>query len=455
MLTIKHLPALTRHKPSHARIYLRRLSRTRIGPLALCAVMLGMLVIAPGASAAAAGVNITAGEGQSFTGEVVDIGSCSLAGATNSWGDGTTSAGTSDGGTGIQGTHTYAEEGTYSGPVSYTYVVTGFCPAGTQTTSFQAAVQDAPLTAAGVDSSGAPRRSLAAVVAHLADANPGADANDFSAQIAWGDSSSSAGTVAAAAGGGFDVTSTHTYSVAGSYTVTASITDVGGSTTTTHSTAQIAATASPPPSASVTTPANGAAYTPGQVVHASYSCSPGSDGGALKPGTDGCSGPVPDGAAIDTSTVGAHTFVVIATDTDGQTATAMTRYTVTGSSSSPPRVLGIAPIGSPAAGTRIVLAASVSGTATAIRWNLSGDSKPEITCSGAQTAVTFRATAGARSGSGGAVGAGGPGPPLTTSFTVAATAPLTAAQRRLAGRVSRALAKKENGRASCRERVEI
>ncbi len=442
MLTIKHLTALTRHKPSHARIYLRRLSRTRIGPLALCAVMLGMLVIAPGASAAAAGVNITAVEGQSFTGKVVDIGSCSLAGATISWGDGTTSAGTSDGGTGIQGTHTYAEEGTYSGSVSYTYVVTRFCPAGTQTTSFQATVQDAPLTAAGVDSSGAARRSLAAVVAHLADANPGADANDFSAQIAWGDGSSSAGTVAAAAGGGFDVTSTHTYSVAGSYTVTASITDVGGSTTTTHSTAQIAATASPPPSASVTTPANGAAYTPGQVVHASYSCSPGSDGGALKPGTDGCSGPVPDGAAIDTSTVGAHTFVVIATDTDGQTATAMTRYTVTGSSSSPPRVLGIAPIGSPAAGTRIVLAASVSGTATAIRWNLSGDSKPEITCSGAQTAVTFRATAGARSVSAVAIGAGGSGPPLTTSFTVAATAPLTAAQRRLAGRVSRALAKK-------------
>ena len=59
MFTIKPLAVLTRHKPSHARIYLRRLSGTRIGPLALCAVMLGMLVIAPGASAAAAGDNIT------------------------------------------------------------------------------------------------------------------------------------------------------------------------------------------------------------------------------------------------------------------------------------------------------------------------------------------------------------------------------------------------------------
>src|ERR1035441_3374827 len=154
MLTIKHLTGLTRHKPSHARIQLRRLSRTRIGPLALCAVMLGMLVIAPGASAAAAGVNITAVEGQSFTGKVVDIGSCSLASATISWGDGTTSAGTSDGSTGIQGTHTYAEEGSYSGSVSYTYTLNRLCLTGAQTTSFQATVQDAWLTASGASLSG-------------------------------------------------------------------------------------------------------------------------------------------------------------------------------------------------------------------------------------------------------------------------------------------------------------
>jgi hypothetical protein len=121
---------------------------------------------------------------------------------------------------------------------------------------------------------------------------------------------------------------THTYTDAGSYAVTASITDVGGSTTTANSTAHIAATASQPPSASLTTPADGATYSRGEVVRASYLCSPGGDGGTLKPGVAGCSAPVADGAPIDTATAGAHTFEVIATDTDGQVATAFSHYTV-------------------------------------------------------------------------------------------------------------------------------
>jgi hypothetical protein len=405
-----------------------------------------VLVIAPGPAAGAAAANITAVEGQSFTGKVADIGSaCLLASATITWGDGTApSAGTSDGSTGIKGTHTYAEEGTYSGSVSYSYQapVDSSCPHFVQTATFQATVQDAQLSASGVDSSGAARRSLAAVVGHLVDSNPGAGADDFSAQINWGDGSTSAGTVAAAAAGGFDVTGAHTYSAAGSYAVTASISDVGGSTATANSTAQIAPTALLPPSASITTPADGATYTRGQVVHASYSCSPGTDGGALEPGAAGCSGPVANGAAIDTSTVGTDTFEVIATDTDGQHATTITHYTVTGASSSPPRVVRIASIGSPAAGAPIVLTAVLSGAATAIKWNLTGDSRPEITCAGSQTAVTFRSAAGARSVSAVAIGSGGSGPLLTTSFTVAPSAPLTAAQRRLAGQVSRALAKR-------------
>ncbi|MGI8411585.1 MAG: hypothetical protein ACR2QA_03635 [Solirubrobacteraceae bacterium] len=72
MPTIKHVTALTRYKPLHARIQLRRLSGPWIGSLALCAALLGTLAVASGAAAAAAGVNITAVEGQSFTGNVVN-----------------------------------------------------------------------------------------------------------------------------------------------------------------------------------------------------------------------------------------------------------------------------------------------------------------------------------------------------------------------------------------------
>ncbi|MGI8413613.1 MAG: hypothetical protein ACR2QA_14240 [Solirubrobacteraceae bacterium] len=311
----------------------------RTVPGCVLAALLAMLVIAPGAGAAATGVDITTSEGQSFTGNVVNGLICPLASARITWGDGTTSDGTSDGNTAIRATHTYAEEGTDSGSVSYTYTQpqTYRCPGGTQTSSFRATVQDAPLTATGVDSTGAARRSLVAVLAHVADANPAAGANDFSAQVNWGDGSTTAGTVAAAAGGGFDVTGTHTYATAASYQITARITDVGGSTATASSTAKIAATASPPPSAAVTTPADGATYTRDETVRASYSCSPGADGGVLKPGLEGCSGPVANGSQIDTMNAGSHTFEVIATDADGQSATAMTRYTVTGPS--PPRNL--------------------------------------------------------------------------------------------------------------------
>jgi hypothetical protein len=208
--------------------------------------VLGLLVFAPGAGAAA-GVDFSTVEGQSFTGKVVDIAPCTLASATITWGDGTTSAGTSDGGTGIQGTHAYTEEGTYSGSVSYTYVVTRICLTGTQTTSFQATVQDAPPTAAGIDVNGTAGKSLTAVVAHISDTNPNASASDFSAQISWGDGTTSSGSVSAAGGGGFDVTGTHTYTTAGSYPVNTSITDIGGASTSATSMAQIAVAAAQPP----------------------------------------------------------------------------------------------------------------------------------------------------------------------------------------------------------------
>jgi hypothetical protein len=211
------------------------------------AVVLGLLVIAPGAGAAAAGVDITAVEGQSFTASVVTGLICPLASATITWGDGTTSAGTSDGSSGIQGTHTYAEEGSYSGSVTYAYTVARPCSGATQTTSFQATVHDASLTGSGRNIAGTAGQSLSAVVAHIDDANPNGTADDFTAQINWGDGTTSPGSVSAVAGGGFDVTGTHTYAAAGNYPVNTSITDIGANSITATSTAQIAAPAAQPP----------------------------------------------------------------------------------------------------------------------------------------------------------------------------------------------------------------
>ena len=76
-----------------------------------------------------------------------------------------------------------------------------------------------------------------------------------------------------------------------------------------------------PPTITITTPAEGATYVLGQSVLADYGCTDES-------GVATCAGPVADGAAIDTSTLGAHAFTVDASDTEGNTGSATTHYTV-------------------------------------------------------------------------------------------------------------------------------
>lgn len=167
---------------------------------------------------------------------MVDVPGCGLIAASIDWGDGApSSAGASDGATGVQGTHTYAEEGVYRATVSYT--CTQF--RGTQTAQFQATVHDAPVTVGGRNVSGTAGQPLTAVVAHIDDTNPAAA--DFSAQVTWGDGTAATpGSVAAAAGGGFDVTSAHAYIAAGNHPVITTVSDTGGITTTTTANARIA-----------------------------------------------------------------------------------------------------------------------------------------------------------------------------------------------------------------------
>jgi len=89
-------------------------------------------------------------------------------------------------------------------------------------------------------------------------------------------------------------------------------------------TAELYSEDSTPPALTLTTPAEGAVYTLNQVVLADYAC-------ADEPGGSGlasCVGDVPDGAAIDTASVGPNTFTVTAEDNTGNTASLTRAYSV-------------------------------------------------------------------------------------------------------------------------------
>ncbi len=158
--------------------------------------------------------------------------------ATITWGDGHTSTGTvtanPGGGFLVSGSNTYAEEGSY--PVTVSIADQGGAAA---TTSAVAAVADAPLTATGSTISALENSAFNGMLATLADANPNATADEFTATIDWGDGTTSAGTVAANADGSFGVSGTHTYAEEGSYPVTVSVLDLGGSAATAYGTAQV------------------------------------------------------------------------------------------------------------------------------------------------------------------------------------------------------------------------
>jgi hypothetical protein len=78
------------------------------------------------------------------------------------------------------------------------------------------------------------------------------------------------------------------------------------------------------PSVSIAVPEDGAHYVRGQLVRAFYECPVGEGGPFLAD----CEGTVPPGQAIDTSTLGPHTFSATAVDRDGISTTKTARYTV-------------------------------------------------------------------------------------------------------------------------------
>lgn len=111
----------------------------------------------------------------------------------------------------------------------------------------------------------------------------------------------------------------------GSRTFTVTATDRAGYTASrTHSYTVVDGT---DPTVTVTTPAAAATYPQGADVPADYACVDEAGGSGLAL-SGGCVGPVAVGAAIDTSTLGAHGFAVTATDQAGNTSTVTRTYTV-------------------------------------------------------------------------------------------------------------------------------
>jgi hypothetical protein len=142
------------------------------------------------------------------------------------WGDNTTSAGTISGTGGsysVSGSHVYAEEGFYGISVDVADMH------GDSVTMFgSTSVTDATLTAGAASVPNAVEGSSAPLGASFTDANTTAAPTDFTAFIQWGDFSSSFGVVTGS-GSNYNVSAAHVYAEAGTYSLTISVTDRGGS----------------------------------------------------------------------------------------------------------------------------------------------------------------------------------------------------------------------------------
>lgn len=185
--------------------------------------------------------SISSTEGATFTGTVTtftDTNTASTASeysAEINWGDGSMSAGTvsSTNATGgpytVSGSHTYAEEGSYTATVTITDSLNS---SNDLINTVPAMVADAALTAACATPS-LSTLSFSGSTATFTDANPSPPLSDFSAVITWGDGTMSSGTITGPVSGVYTVSGTHTYtSSIFDAVISTKINDVGGSTAT-------------------------------------------------------------------------------------------------------------------------------------------------------------------------------------------------------------------------------
>ncbi len=184
----------------------------------------------------AQGTTLSATEGQAFIAAVATItdpdtnAMASEYSASIDWGDGITSAGTVSGPQGgpftVTGSHSYAEEGTYTVMVHITDIDSTNPADATSTAN----VADAALTASPACLSPSPQSYNGPTATFTDAASPSGTLSDFSATIDWGDGTPvTAGTVTGAGGGPYTVGGSHTYATTGTFTITTTIKDVGGS----------------------------------------------------------------------------------------------------------------------------------------------------------------------------------------------------------------------------------
>lgn len=134
----------------------------------------------------------------------------------------------------VSGSHTYAEEGSF--PITITVTDVGGQRATITTT---ATVADAPLTSSGTNVAGTEGLSTGNVtVATFTDADPAGTVGDYTATVNWGDGTATvtlpAGSITSvvlASGVTFHVDAAHTYAEEGTFRVTVTVADAGGSST--------------------------------------------------------------------------------------------------------------------------------------------------------------------------------------------------------------------------------
>jgi hypothetical protein len=194
-------------------------------------------VIWEDAAIEATGQNLSGTEGAEASGTVATFtdpdksASASEYSAMIEWGDGESSVGTVSGGSGsfsVSGKHTYAEEGSYTITVAITDVDNGSNGA---TTSSEASIADAEL-ASECATPATTVQAFAGPTAKFTDGDPGGMSSDYAAKVEWGDGTESAGAISAGSGPGpYTVSGSHTYGSTGTFTITTTIKDAGGSKT--------------------------------------------------------------------------------------------------------------------------------------------------------------------------------------------------------------------------------